>query len=109
MDGIAEMRKHCSKCLAGDIKHEQLLGRQPKQFFLVFIVNLLWLKFCMFEYCRSILVLLEIIYHLLKYHFLNARMKKLQGYMKINFEASPTRLDYAEITTKGSLLVTLFL
>ena len=33
MDGIAEMRKHCSKCLAKDIKHERLLGRQPKQFY----------------------------------------------------------------------------
>ena len=32
MDRIAEMRKHCSKCLVKDIKHEQLLGRQPKQF-----------------------------------------------------------------------------
>ena len=49
MDRIAGMRKHCSKSLAKDIKHEQLLGRQPKQFFLVFIVNLFWLKFCMFE------------------------------------------------------------
>ena len=33
MDIIAEMRKHCIKCLTRDIKHEQLLGRQPKQFF----------------------------------------------------------------------------
>ena len=31
MDKIVEMRKHYSKCLARDIKHEQLLGRQPKQ------------------------------------------------------------------------------
>ena len=31
MDRIAEMRKHCSKCLAKGLKHEQLLGRQPKQ------------------------------------------------------------------------------
>ena len=33
MDRIAEMRKHCRKCLARDIKHEQLLRRQPRQFF----------------------------------------------------------------------------
>ena len=33
MDINAKMRKHCNKCLARDIKHEQLLGRQPKQFF----------------------------------------------------------------------------
>ena len=26
-DRIVEMRKHCSKCLAKDIKHEQLLRR----------------------------------------------------------------------------------
>ena len=32
VDRIAEMRKHYSKCLARDIKHEQLLERQPKQF-----------------------------------------------------------------------------
>ena len=44
MDRTAEMRKHCSKCLARDINHEQLLGRQPKQFFYLFIVNLIWLK-----------------------------------------------------------------
>ena len=25
IDRIAEMRKHCSKCLAKDIKHEQLI------------------------------------------------------------------------------------
>ena len=31
MDRIAEMRKHRSKCLAKDIKHEQLIGRQPKK------------------------------------------------------------------------------
>ena len=51
MDRIVEMRKHCSKYLARDIKHEQLLRRQPKQFFILFlfIVNLIWLKFCVFE------------------------------------------------------------
>ena len=32
MDRIDELRKHSSKCLTRDIKHEQLLGRQPKQF-----------------------------------------------------------------------------
>ena len=48
MDRIAEMRTHYNKCLAKDIKHEQLLGRQPKQF-LIFIVNLILLKFCVFE------------------------------------------------------------
>ena len=32
MKRIVEMRKHCSKCLARDIKHEQLIGRQPKKF-----------------------------------------------------------------------------
>ena len=58
---------------------------------------------------RSSLVLSEIIYPLLNYNFLNARMKKLQGCMKTNFKASPTRLNYAEITIKGSLLLTLFL
>ena len=45
MDRISEMRTHCSICLAKDIKHEQLLGRQPKQI-LIFIVNLILLKFC---------------------------------------------------------------
>ena len=45
---IAEMRKHCRKCLVKDIKHDQLLGRQPKQFS-IFIVNLILLKFCVFE------------------------------------------------------------
>ena len=29
---IAELRKHYSKYLARDIKHEQLLRRQPNQF-----------------------------------------------------------------------------
>ena len=48
MDRIVEMRKHCSKCLAKDIKHEQLLMRQPKQI-LIFIVNLILLKFGVFE------------------------------------------------------------
>ena len=48
IDRIAEMRTHYSKCLAKDIKHEQLLERQPKQF-LIFIVNLILLKFCVFE------------------------------------------------------------
>ena len=48
IDRIAEMRKHYIKCLAKDIKHEQLLGRKPKQF-LIFIVNLILLKFCVFE------------------------------------------------------------
>ena len=33
MDIISEMRKHCSKCLTRDIKHEQLLGKQPNFFF----------------------------------------------------------------------------
>ena len=46
MDIIAEMRKYYRKCLARDIKHEQLLGRQPKQ---IFIGNLIWLRFCVFE------------------------------------------------------------
>ena len=32
MDRISEMKKHYSKCLARDIKHEQLHGRQPKLF-----------------------------------------------------------------------------
>ena len=32
MDRIAEMRTHFNKCLVKDIKHEQLLGRQPKKF-----------------------------------------------------------------------------
>ena len=32
VDRIAKMRKHFRKCLARDIKQEQLLGRQPKQF-----------------------------------------------------------------------------
>ena len=49
MDIIAEMRKYCIKCLARDIKHEQLLRRQPKQIFKIFIVNLIWLRFCVFE------------------------------------------------------------
>ena len=84
-------------------------GGNPSNFFFAFIVNFLWLKFCMFDYCRRSLVLLEIIYQLLNYNFPNARMKKLQGCMKINFKASPTRLNYAKITTKGSLLLTLFL
>ena len=48
MDRIVEMRKHCSKCLAKDIKHEQLLRRQPKKI-LIFIVNLILLKFGVFE------------------------------------------------------------
>ena len=76
---------------------------------LFFLVNLIWLKFCVFEYCRSSLILIEIIFHLLNYNFLDARMNKLQGYMKINFKASPTILNFAEITTKGSLILTLFL
>ena len=63
----------------------------------------------MFEWCRSSLVLLEIIYHLLNYNLLKARMKKLQGYMKVNFKATPTRLNYEKIATKGSLLLTLIL
>ena len=33
MNKIAEMRKHYNKCLARDIKQEQLLERQPKHFF----------------------------------------------------------------------------
>ena len=41
---LEEMEEFCSKCLAKDIKHEQLLGRQPKQF-LIFIVNLSLLNF----------------------------------------------------------------
>ena len=28
---FAEMKAFCSKCLAKDIKHEQLLRRQPKK------------------------------------------------------------------------------
>ena len=47
--------------------------------------------------------------HLLNYNLLNVRMKKLQGYMMINFKASPTRLNYVEITTRGSLILTLIL
>ena len=53
--------------------------------------------------------MLEIIYQLLNYNFLNARIKKLQGCMKINFKASPTRPNYLEITTKGSLFLNVFL
>ena len=49
MDIISKMRKHFSKYLARDIKHEQLLRRQPKQIFKCFIVNLIWLRFCVFE------------------------------------------------------------
>ena len=48
MDRISKMRTHYNKCLVKDIKHEQLHGRQPKQFF-IFIVNLILLKFCVFE------------------------------------------------------------
>ena len=32
IDRIDEIRTHCSKCLAKDIKHEQLLRRKPKLF-----------------------------------------------------------------------------
>ena len=61
----------------------------------------------MFELCRNSLLLLEIIYHLLNYNLLNVRMKKLQGYFKVNFKACPTRMNYAETAAKGSLFLTL--
>ena len=41
---FVERKTFCSKCLAKDIKHEQLLKRQPKQI-LIFIVNLILLNF----------------------------------------------------------------
>ena len=41
---FVERKTFYGKCLAEDIKHEQLLGRQPKQF-LIFIVNLILLNF----------------------------------------------------------------
>ena len=46
---IAEMRKYYRKGLVRNIKHEHLLGRQPKQIFKIFLVNLIWLRFCVFE------------------------------------------------------------
>ena len=57
------MKEFCSKCLAKDIKHEQLLGRQPKKF-LIFIVNLILLNFvclkfsfnCLKFYCVIVLI-----------------------------------------------------
>ena len=63
----------------------------------------------MFEWFRSSLVLLEFIYKLFNCNLLNARMQNLQGYMKVNFKASQTRLNYVEFATKGSLLLTLIL
>ena len=41
---FAERKTFCSKCLAKDIKHEQLLRRQPNKI-LIFIVNLILLDF----------------------------------------------------------------
>ena len=48
MDRIAKMRKHCSKCLAKDIKHGSYLGGNPSNFLKLCIINLIWLKFCVF-------------------------------------------------------------
>ena len=47
--------------------------------------------------------------NLFNYNMLNVRIMKLQGYMKVIFEASPTILSYAELTTNGSLLPFLIL
>ena len=57
------MKAFCSKCLDKDIKPEQLLGRQPKQF-LIFIVNVILLNFlclkfsfnCLKFYCVIVLI-----------------------------------------------------
>ena len=62
-----------------------------------------------FEKFRSRVVLLEFIGNLFNYNMLNVRIMKLQGYMKVIFEASPTKLSYAKLTTKGSLLPLLIL
>ena len=55
--------------------------------------------------------MLEFIYNLFNYDYnlLNVRTMKLQGYMKITIEASPTRVSYAELTTKGSFFYLLFI
>ena len=39
---------------------------------------------------------------------LNFRIIKLEGYMEVFFEASPTKLSYAKLTTKESLLLLFF-
>ena len=62
MEDFSEKKAFYSKCLAKDIKHEQLLGRQPKKF-LIFIVNLILLNFvclkfsfnCLKFYCVIVL------------------------------------------------------
>ena len=53
--------------------------------------------------------MLEFIFNLFNHNLLNVRIMKLQGYMKVIFEASPTWLSYAELTSKGSLLPLLVL
>ena len=54
-------------------------------------------------------MLLEFIFNLFNHNILNARIMKLQGYMKVIFETSPTRLSYAELATQGSLPLFLIL
>ena len=52
-------------------------------------------------------VLLEFISNVCNHHFVS--IMKLAGDMKVIFEAFPTKLSYAEWTTKGSLLPLLML
>ena len=59
------MKAFCSKCLAKDIKHEQLLRSQPKQF-LVFIVNMILLNFMCFKFsfnCLNFYCVIMLIFH----------------------------------------------
>ena len=56
-----------------------------------------------FEWFRSRVVFLEFNFNLFNHNMLNVRIMKLQGYMKVIFEASPTRLSYAEFTSVSPL------
>ena len=55
------------------------------------------------------MVLLEFIYNIFNYNYnlLAVRLVKLEGYMKVIIEASPTKWSYAKLTKNGSLLLSL--
>ena len=44
-------------------------------------------------------------FNLFNYNMLNVSIMKLQGYMKVIFEASPTKLSYAKLSLLSFLIL----
>ena len=84
------MKTFCSKCLAKDIKHEQLLGRQPKQL-LIFIVNVILLNFLCLKFSFNCLKF----YCVIVLFFRTMKLKSMMNFIwKHSFSNSLSRKSY---------------